>query len=175
MLIDSLIVAVTISLLTLLTATKHNILSRLKQNSITSGLLLTIIQLMFFISRLDCVHAELSDFYNVVISVLVKFRPFLAGALFKIIFGIVQDIQSKQNPKTDDQTDDKINDKQKTSALDFSVLSRREIEVARLASKGYTNAQIAECLYISIETVKSHMNSIFEKLGISSRKELLNN
>ena len=175
MLIDSLIVAVTISLLTLLTATKHNILSRLKQNSITSGLLLTIIQLMLFISRLDCVHAELSDFYNVVISVLVKFRPLLAGALFKIIFGIVQDIQSKQNPKTDDQTDDKINDKQKTSALDFSVLSRREIEVARLASKGYTNAQIAECLYISIETVKSHMNSIFEKLEISSRKELLNN
>ena len=175
MLIDSLIVAVTISLLTLLTATKHNILSRLKQNSITSGLLLTIIQLMLIISRLDCVHAELSDFYNVVISVLVKFRPLLAGALFKIIFGIVQDIQSKQNPKTDDQTDDKINDKQKTSALDFSVLSRREIEVARLASKGYTNAQIAECLYISIETVKSHMNSIFEKLEISSRKELLNN
>lgn len=175
MLIDSLIVAVTISLLTLLTATKHNILSRLKQNSITSGLLLTIIQLMLFISRLDCVNAELSDFYNVVISVLVKFRPLLAGALFKIIFGIVQDIQSKQNPKTDDQTDDKINDKQKTSALDFSVLSRREIEVARLASKGYTNAQIAECLYISIETVKSHMNSIFEKLEISSRKELLNN
>ena len=175
MLIDLLIVAVTISLLTLLTATKHNILSRLKQNSITSGLLLTIIQLMLFISRLDCVHAELSDFYNVVISVLVKFRPLLAGALFKIIFGIVQDIQSKQNPKTDDQTDDKINDKQKTSALDFSVLSRREIEVARLASKGYTNAQIAECLYISIETVKSHMNSIFEKLEISSRKELLNN
>ena len=174
MLIDSLIVAVTISLLTLLTATKHNILSRLKQNSITSGLLLTIIQLMLFISRLDCVHAELSDFYNVVISVLVKFRPLLAGALFKIIFGIVQDIQSKQNPKTDDQTDDKINDKQKTSALDFSVLSRREIEVARLASKGYTNAQIAECLYISIETVKSHMNSIFEKLEISSRKELVN-
>lgn len=170
MLIDLLIVAVTISLLTFLTATKHNMISRLKHNSITSGLLLTIIQLMLFISRLDCVNAELSEFYNVVISVLIKFRPLLVGALFKIIFGIVEDIQNKQNSKQDD----KANVKEKVAALDFSVLSRREIEVARLASKGYTNSQIAECLYISTETVKSHMNSIFEKLEISSRKELLN-
>ena len=59
------------------------------------------------------------------------------------------------------------------NSFDFSLLSRREIEVARLAAKGYTNAQIAETLFISTETVKSHMNSIFEKLGISSRKELM--
>ena len=57
--------------------------------------------------------------------------------------------------------------------LDFKILSRREIEVARLAAKGYTNSQIAEELFISTETVKSHMNSIFEKLKITSRKELL--
>ena len=43
----------------------------------------------------------------------------------------------------------------------FSILSRREKEVARLAGKGYTNAQIAEELYISIETVKRQMSTIF--------------
>ena len=54
----------------------------------------------------------------------------------------------------------------------FSILSRREKEVARLAAKGYTNAQIAEELYISTEKVKRHMSTISEKLGIESRRQL---
>ncbi|MDY5124563.1 MAG: helix-turn-helix transcriptional regulator [Treponema sp.] len=54
----------------------------------------------------------------------------------------------------------------------FSILSRREKEVARLAAKGYSNAQIAEELYISTETVKCQMSTIFEKLGVESRKQL---
>ena len=54
----------------------------------------------------------------------------------------------------------------------FSILSRREKEVAHLAAKGYINAQIAEELYISTETVKRHMSTIFEKQGIESRKQL---
>lgn len=54
----------------------------------------------------------------------------------------------------------------------FSKLSRREAEVERLAAKGYTNAQIAEELFISTETVKRHMATIFEKLDITSRREL---
>ncbi len=57
--------------------------------------------------------------------------------------------------------------------LDFSKLSHRETEVARLASKGYTNVQIAEELFISVETVKRHMATVFEKLEITSRRELM--
>ena len=169
MILDFLILAVTISLLTLLTASKDNRLPQLKQNSITSGILLTIIQLMIFISRLNSVETQAPDFYKLVISVLVKFRPLLMGLLFRILFGIIEAVLIKQNTKDNNIADEK----KKSPSLDFSFLSRREIEVARLASKGYTNAQIAETLYISTETVKSHMNSIFEKLGITSRKELM--
>lgn len=51
-------------------------------------------------------------------------------------------------------------------------LSEREIEVAWLIYRGYTNLQIAEELFISETTVKKHATHIYEKLNISSRKEL---
>ena len=38
--------------------------------------------------------------------------------------------------------------------------------------KGITNKEIAEQLFISLSTVKSHINTIYSKLSISSRKEI---
>ncbi len=52
------------------------------------------------------------------------------------------------------------------------ALSEREIEVAWLIYRGYTNLQIAEELYISETTVKKHATHIYEKLKITGRKEL---
>lgn len=51
-------------------------------------------------------------------------------------------------------------------------LSQREKEVALLVSKGETNQMIADDLDISPNTVKLHITSIFEKLGIKSRVAL---
>jgi DNA-binding NarL/FixJ family response regulator len=48
-------------------------------------------------------------------------------------------------------------------------LSSREIEVLELASRGLRNKAIAEKLGISTRTVEGHFNSIFAKLGVSSR------
>ncbi len=39
----------------------------------------------------------------------------------------------------------------------------------RLVAEGLTNAQIAESLFVSPRTVHRHLNSIFHKLGVSSR------
>ena len=48
-------------------------------------------------------------------------------------------------------------------------LTAREVEVLRLVAQGLSNAEIAEHLIISILTVKAHMRSLYNKLGISSR------
>lgn len=48
-------------------------------------------------------------------------------------------------------------------------LAEREKEVLRLASEGKSNKEIANEMYISAHTVKSHFNNIFEKLGASDR------
>lgn len=51
-------------------------------------------------------------------------------------------------------------------------LTVRENEVARLVADGATNQQIAEDLCISLSTVKSHLQRIFEKLQVSNRSML---
>ena len=49
------------------------------------------------------------------------------------------------------------------------VLSERELEVLRLMVNGYRNKDIAEALVVSEHTVKSHISSIFQKLGVKDR------
>ena len=51
------------------------------------------------------------------------------------------------------------------------VLTEREIEVLTLIAKGSANKEIAEELHISNSTVKTHIASIFQKLGTNDRTE----
>ncbi len=48
-------------------------------------------------------------------------------------------------------------------------LTARELEVLRLVASGLTDAQVAKKLVISYRTANTHMTSIFNKLGVSSR------
>jgi len=50
-------------------------------------------------------------------------------------------------------------------------LSIREIEVLELTAKGATNKQIADSLFISESTVKSHLRNIMEKLHLANRSQ----
>ena len=52
------------------------------------------------------------------------------------------------------------------------VLTRREMEIARLVALGRSNAQIADELYLSVRTVTSHLDHAYTKLGIGSRAAL---
>jgi DNA-binding NarL/FixJ family response regulator len=53
-------------------------------------------------------------------------------------------------------------------------LSSREFEILESLSKGYRYKEIAEKLFISIDTVRSHIRNIYEKLQVHSRTEALN-
>ncbi len=52
-------------------------------------------------------------------------------------------------------------------------LSEREREVLRLLALGHTNQEIAALLYISVRTAETHRAHIMQKLGLSSRAELV--
>jgi two-component system response regulator NreC len=56
---------------------------------------------------------------------------------------------------------------------DADPLSEREHEVLRLLALGHTNQEIAKSLYISVRTAETHRAHIMQKLGLSSRADLV--
>lgn len=55
----------------------------------------------------------------------------------------------------------------------LTPISDREIEVLKLIADGKSNASIADTLYISVSTVKTHINNLYSKLGVESRTQAL--
>lgn len=58
------------------------------------------------------------------------------------------------------------------AGVERPAFSHREKQVLRLVPQGLTNAEIAESLFLSESTIKSHLASAFAKLGVRSRKEV---
>lgn len=55
----------------------------------------------------------------------------------------------------------------------FQELSRREQEILEQLSKGFRYKEIAEKLFVSLETVRTHIRNIYEKLQVNSRADAL--
>ena len=51
------------------------------------------------------------------------------------------------------------------------TLSERELEVLELLAAGHTNAQIGKKLHVSVNTVKFHLQNIYQTLNVSNRTE----
>ena len=134
--------------------------------AILSGFFVSVVKILILISDFELLQQADQETISTIsstaffIMIFVKFRPVLMGILIKLI------LVPFSKKKNDDSTN------QTSKEAPFDVLSSREKEVARLAALGYSNAQIAEELYISVETVKRHMATIFKKLKIESRREL---
>lgn len=61
----------------------------------------------------------------------------------------------------------------RTSRHSESLLSERETEVLRLVASGLTNTEISVRLFISARTVKNHLASIYDKLGVGDKTQAL--
>jgi DNA-binding NarL/FixJ family response regulator len=64
------------------------------------------------------------------------------------------------------------------AAIDFEVqggpelLTPREADVLELLQSGRSNAEIANDLHVSVETVRTHARRVYRKLGVRTRREL---
>jgi DNA-binding CsgD family transcriptional regulator/pimeloyl-ACP methyl ester carboxylesterase len=74
-------------------------------------------------------------------------------------FGVAADVRRSQRQE------------RKSRIRHFTGLSEREVEVLRLLGAGRSNQQIADGLFISLNTVSYHLRNIFAKTGTSNRTE----
>lgn len=58
-------------------------------------------------------------------------------------------------------------------ALEQSGISKRELEVLQLMAEGCSNQEIADRLFVSLSTVKTHTSSLFEKLDVRRRTQAI--
>lgn len=54
-----------------------------------------------------------------------------------------------------------------------NLLSARELEVLELIQSGMSNKQIADKLFVSVSTIKTHINNIYKILEVKNRREVI--
>jgi DNA-binding CsgD family transcriptional regulator len=64
-------------------------------------------------------------------------------------------------------------DSQSGTIRELDLLTARELEIARLVAKGFSNKEVGQVLDISHWTVAAHLKSTFLKFGINRRAELV--
>ena len=58
-----------------------------------------------------------------------------------------------------------------TQAIQYLGISDREFEVLELLAKGHSNKEIADSLFVSNNTVKTHVSRLYDKLEVSRRTQ----
>lgn len=79
---------------------------------------------------------------------------------------IFNHLQQNQNTKPEPQLTD-------LNQILPVALSQREFEMLSLLQTGKTNKEIADSLFISVNTVKTHLLHLFEKLDVRNRTQAL--
>ncbi len=64
--------------------------------------------------------------------------------------------------------------KQQKKATEYDTLTEREKEILQHLSKGYQYKEIAGRMFLSIETIRTYIRNIYEKLQVHTRTEALN-
>lgn len=130
----------------------------MKQTVIRFGMLAAALMLLLQVSKYSLVTRDHTN--EVLIAIIASF--FIA---FGLLIGHVLRRQKVASKVT-------LKDEQKAKKLD---LSKRECEVLLEMARGRSNKEIAEALFITESTVKTHVSNLLVKLEAKRRTEAINN
>lgn len=116
---------------------------------------------ILFISSLPLIILDV--FFAELTNILFVSLPYMVY----IILVFVEMLDSAKNPRS-------ISLNKNDSFKNKYGLTDREMDVLSLAAKGMTNQEISDKLFVSVHTIKSHLQHIFSKLNISARYQLIN-
>jgi ATP/maltotriose-dependent transcriptional regulator MalT len=85
------------------------------------------------------------------------------GRAMTISEGVAFAVEDKQLPKAAPAT----------KPGSHAVLTSRQLDMARLVADGFSNKQIADRLFLSERTIETHITNILNKLGLSSRTQII--
>lgn len=142
---------------------KDNVTHFIALHGLFSGILCSLIMIVIGVN---------SNVNNIIVFdyLFIRARSFLYGTLIYFIF-----YDSKKGRTNNIEKGTELTKKEnQCSTSKKESLTRREAQVAKMASLGLLNQEIADQLYISEKTVKTHLANIYGKLGISSKKEIKN-
>ncbi len=106
----------------------------------------------------DHLEDDIAPSVRVVIRGEVWLSPGLLGRICSKLLAEAQSSDMVKSPTSD-------------QLVKLKKISRREMEVIELVSESLTNEEIAQKLFLSNKTVKTHIRNIFEKIGVRNRTE----
>lgn len=128
---------------------------------------------IYYFAGIQLVHNR-KVLADVTIHRTAKQRDFDDGEmlLFKMLGEHMQYIYVKLKNASNSEQGDK-NQQEVAIGQAMSAFTAREAEILLLLAQGLSNKEIGEKLYISTETVKTHLKKLFAKMSVRSRTELL--
>lgn len=122
------------------------------------SLIILSLLILFQLSRVSPFVPEIS--YDIIIAI---------GSVILISLGAYLGWSSKKGEKVEVPVAPSLEiDAQKIAELE---LSKREMEVLQLISQGMSNQEIADTLFLSESTIKTHVSNIFVKLDVKRRTQ----
>ena len=121
--------------------------------------------------------------YSIILLVLlfilkiISYRYFIGRLPIEVYIGIIAIgftifgiwIALKITKGKDSYFEKKIN----TAAIDSLEISKRELDVLNLIVRGMSNQEIADKLFISLSTVKTHTSNLFVKMDVKRRTQAI--